>query len=233
MTDPRTKERAAKVAERILQERPLAFEVSCLLNGAHLAGPWERHTELNLLGRRFPQSSNERVGFAATVTHSGSWYEWTTGAMQQNRAGAFGMAAQRPGGTGKATSLIEAVMAADRRLREDGWKLVGRAKVGTAWSAPTRDAISNGIVPGTVRRMEGSREGPVLVEVYYGDIPVEGVGDVEGCEVRCDAVPTTDVGVVEKRPTEDPLETIKRAAKLIDDRLRDFGWMLEPGGLGQ
>ena len=238
---PMPRDQARQIAQGLLRQGrgnpEIAYWVAHELAQAKLAGPWEPHPNRNIIARPVPVSGRGTQAFAAVVNHAGSWFEWTTEGDQGDDLGDH-MPSQAlgrlPGGsrtTGKAGTLVDALKAADHRLRHNNWTLIGQAQVGSQWSKPQHDLITHEIVPCiTVRKDEGSPSYEPIAEVNYGFFDRgEAGGEIEGCEVIIsDHRSPAHLGIVERRPQEPLTELFLRAWNLADGQLRQHHWLLTP-----
>jgi len=215
---------ADRVAERLLEDLPLAYGVCRALNRARLAGPWERNVPLQIIGRPYPTPFNDRRYVAAIEGEEGQ-YRWRAGSGGRSGTGLFqGDDGWFETSQGSEGTLTEAVRACDDHLKRIGWKLVGRTLIGTAWTPPERDPVTDHVVPCTCVRRELFDHGPVIASVRYGIHD-----DVDGCVLESPELPHLALGVVERRRDEDALGAIRRSAGILDSQLREAGWILEPG----
>jgi len=229
MTDRHKAERAQKVAASILEDPELAFLVGKKLNAARIAGPWEKNAEMRLLGRMAPTAPGMIRRFVCNIEFTGSHYEWKVIQGWDLRVPQLlGMPIE--GGdryeSGKSTTLYTAMKAADRRLRGEGWTLVGEPLVTDHWEGRiTKDAISGDVVPGSLRRHEAETGGEI-VAIRWGDVTTKDGDEVEGLLLDSPAIEELRGRVIEKGHDESWDRLIVRGQKLVDDTLRRLGWMV-------
>jgi hypothetical protein len=128
--------------------------------------------------------------------------------------------------SGKSTTLLAAMNAADRRLTDQGWVLVGRPLVSEGWQGKIyRDEFTKEVIPGSMRRLEAETGGEIIA-VRWGDVPTLDGAEVEGVLLDSTAIEELRGRVIERRRDEPWEDVVVRAKKLVDDQLRRTGWML-------
>lgn len=225
MTDKhKLTEKARKVSSSLLDDPELAYYVCKNLNAAKIAGPWERHPEMRMVGRLCPTAPGTIRRFACHIEYTGSHFEWRA---LRDRVLFMGPEPMEPTmQSGKSTTMYSAMQAADRRLKEQGWILVGQPLVTDRWEGTiTQDLLSREVLPGSMKRREAETGGEI-VSIRWGDVPTKDGDVIEGVLIDSPAIEEIRGRVLEKRQDEPWENTIIRAKKLVDDTLRNLGWMV-------
>ena len=223
--------KAGKVAGSILNDPELAYYICKQLNGAKIAGPWERIPEMRMIGRLAPNPPGSLKRFVCHIEYTGSHFEWK--ALKDLSTPASFIGDKRPAEermqSGKSTSMYSSMQAADRRLTDQGWILVGSPLVTDKWEGVIhRDELSRKVIPGSLRRIEAETGGQIIA-IRWGDVTTMEGDEVEGLIFDSPAIEEIRGRVIEKRDNEGWNELIVRGMKLVDDTLRRLGWMVGVG----